>query len=130
VCAPLGAWLLLAACASGTAGAERVALEEALGCSASQAAELLAGFLDAPPVALRSAMALWVRRVDRSTPLVTWSATLPAAIARGPVPSQGDADAWVNRHTEGLLTRFPVDVSRGRIVWRRFSRPGCRGTPP
>jgi hypothetical protein len=116
VCAPLGVWLLLAACASGTAGAERVALEEALGCSASQAADLLAGFLDAPPAALRSAMALWVRSVDRSTPLVAWSATLPAAIERGPVPSQGDADTWVNRHTEGLITRFPVGLSRGRIV--------------
>ena len=111
VCSPLGIWLLLAACASEPSGVERVALEEALGCSASQAADLLAGFLDEPPAALRSAMALWVRSADRSTRLVEWSATLPAAIERGPVPSQGDADSWVDRRTEGIITRFPLAVS-------------------
>ena len=82
------------------------------GCSASQAADLLAGFLDEPTqLALRSAMALWVRSADRSTRLVEWSATLPAAIERGPVPSQGDADSWVDRRTEGLITRLRSTVS-------------------
>jgi hypothetical protein len=45
VSSPLGIWLLLAACAAASAESERPALEEALGCSTSKAAVLLAGFL-------------------------------------------------------------------------------------
>ena len=111
VSSPLGIWLLLAACATGSFGAERMALEEALGCTASTAAGLLSEFLDAPPTALRSAMALWVRSVDRSTPLVEWSASLPAPIERGPLPTQAEADAWVDRQTEGLIPRFPMGIT-------------------
>jgi Serpin (serine protease inhibitor) len=111
VSSPLGLWLLLAACATESSGTERTALEEALGCTASKAAGLLAEFLEVPPTALRSAMALWVKSVNRSTPLVEWSASLPASIERGPLPSQVDADAWINRQTEGLIARFPFTLS-------------------
>ncbi|VBA39923.1 hypothetical protein LAUMK13_02833 [Mycobacterium innocens] len=47
----------------------------------------------------------------------------------GPVPSQEQADVWARDHTDGLIERFPVDVSHmqailvsalaTRISWRR-----------
>ena len=117
VSSPLGIWLLLAASATATSESERPSLEEALGCATSQAAALLAGFLAGPPAALRAAMALWVRNADRTTPLVEWSASLPPAVERGPVPSQAAADAWTERHTQGLIARFPVQLSElSRLV--------------
>jgi hypothetical protein len=62
-------------------------------------------------------MALWVRAADRTTPLVEWSASLPPAVERGPVPSQAVADAWTERQTEGLLARFPVELDElSRLV--------------
>ena len=117
VSSPLGIWLLLAASATATSESERPSLEEALGYATSQAAALLAGFLAGPPAALRAAMALWVRNADRTTPLVEWSASLPPAVERGPVPSQAAADAWTERHTQGLIARFPVQLSElSRLV--------------
>jgi hypothetical protein len=117
VCSPLGVWLLLAACVTAASDPQRSALEDALGCPAARAAELLAAFLDAPPSALHTAMALWVRSRDRSTPLVEWSASLPAVIERGPLPSQEVADAWTERATEGLITQAPIQISEdSRVV--------------
>jgi hypothetical protein len=117
VSSALGIWLLLAATATAASGPELAALEEALGCPAAQAAELLARFLDAPPAALRTAIALWVRGADHTTPLVEWSASLPSAVERGPVPSQSDADAWTDRKSGGLIKRFPLELSpRERLV--------------
>jgi hypothetical protein len=56
-------------------------------------------------------MALWVRSSDRNTPLVEWSASLPAAVERGPIPAQTTADAWTERLTKGLITYFPIKLS-------------------
>ncbi len=111
VSSPLGMWLLLAACATESSGAERVTLERALGCTASKAADLLAEFLEVPPTALRSAMALWVNSVDRSTPLVEWTASLSCVDRAQAASFQVDADAWINRQTEGLIARFPFTLS-------------------
>ena len=111
VCSALGIWLLLAACAAVPSREDRAELEEALGCSSAEATDLLARFWESPPRALRAAMALWMRSADRSTPVVEWSASLPAAIERGPTPSQQEADAWVTRQTGGLITCFPVEVT-------------------
>jgi hypothetical protein len=117
VCSPLGVWLLLAACATATSEHERPALEEALGCPTSQAAALLAGFLEVPPAALRTAIALWVRSADRTTPLVEWSASLPPAVERGPIPPQAAADAWTEQQTQGLIAHFPAQLNRfSRLV--------------
>jgi hypothetical protein len=111
VSSPLGIWLLLAACGTAALGPERDELESVLGCSASEAASLLAQFLDAPPPALHTALALWVRSSDRSTRLVEWSAGLPRAVERGPMPSQTEADAWAARRTSGLIDRFPLAIT-------------------
>ena len=107
----LGIWLLLAACASVPPGPDRAVLEEALGCSVAQTADLVERFFDAPPKALRTAMALWVRSVDRTTSLIEWSGTLPATIERGPIPSQEEGDAWVRRKTDGRIASVPIELS-------------------
>jgi len=111
VASPLGTWLLLAACASATTGADMEMLEEVLGCSTAEAAVHLRRFLDDPPPALLSALALWVRKEDLTTPLVEWSASLPSQVERGPLPSQAAADAWTDRHSLGLIPRFPLRIS-------------------
>ena len=112
VSSPLGIWLLLAACAAGATGQQRAEIEEAVGCSASEAAHLLARFLAAPPPALHTALALWVREADVTPALSEWSATLPPEVERGGIPSQADADRWAGRHTYGLINRFPTRITR------------------
>jgi hypothetical protein len=130
VSSPLGIWLLLAACVTAAGGSAREQLEEVLGCPAAEAASLLARFLDAPPAALHTALALWVRNSDRTTPLVEWSAGLPQNVERGPIPSQADADAWAAARTSGLIQRFPVKITEltriilasalaSRVRWQR-----------
>jgi hypothetical protein len=72
---------------------------------------LLARFLDAPPPALHSALALWVSQADLTSPLVEWSATLPSQVGRGPIPSQARADAWADENTLGLIKNFPIVIT-------------------
>ncbi len=110
VASPLGIWLLLAACSSGASSGDRDALEEALGCTVSEAADLLGRFLDHPPSAIHTAMALWVRDWDITPALLDWNATLPSQIERGAMPSQAEADVWADRHTLGLIKRFPLKI--------------------
>jgi hypothetical protein len=110
VSSPLGTWLLLAACVTAATGKEKLLLEEALGCSGSEAAEHLRRFLDEPPAALHSALALWVRKDDLTTPLVEWSASLPGQIERGPMPTKPVADEWTRHHSHGLIDGFPIDI--------------------
>jgi hypothetical protein len=111
ISSPLGIWLLLAACVTAAVGSQREELESVLGCSASEAASLLAQFLETPPSALHAALALWVSSADRTTPLVEWSASLPPGVERGPIPDQADADAWAARRTSGLIERFPLKIT-------------------
>jgi hypothetical protein len=111
VSSPLGIWLLLAACVTAGVGSELGQLEEALGCSASEAASLLARFLEAPPPALHTALAVWVRSADRTTPLLEWSAGLPPRVERGPIPTQAEADAWAALRSSGLIKRFPLEIT-------------------
>ena len=73
VSSALGVWLLLAACAPAAQGSDRAALEEALGCSAAEAARLLAAFMADPPEALHVAIALWVAVDDATDELASWT---------------------------------------------------------
>lgn len=111
ISSPLGIWLLLAACATAATAEDRRELEDALGCSSLQAADLLVRFLEDPPPALRSGLALWVRNADATPALAQWSATLPTRVERGDIPSQAAADAWADRHTVGLIRRFPSQLT-------------------
>ena len=110
VSSPLGVWLLLAACATGARGAELSALERVLGCSASEASELLERFMLAPPRALAAAIAVWVRAEDATPAFSTWVGGLPAVLETGAIPSQAQADEWARLRSMGLIERFPLSV--------------------
>ena len=116
VCSPLGVWLLLCACLEAADGSEREQLEAVVGCSRDDAAELLNAFLAAVPSVLHAAVALWAREVVASESFVRWRDGLPAAIERGPVPTQEQADAWADRNTLGLIRRFPLEVGGFDLV--------------
>jgi hypothetical protein len=117
VSSPLGVWLLLAACVSAADGEHRTALEEALGCPADQASELLAAFMSAPPPALKAAIAVWVRAVDATDALAAWVRGLPRAVESGFMPTQQEANAWAERNTLGLIETFPLEIDGAtRIV--------------
>lgn len=117
VSSPLGVWLLLAACVSGAGVDHRAALEEVLGCSADDAGELLAVFLAAPPPALKAAIAVWVSVADSTEELAGWVRGLPGAVESGFMPTQGDADAWAEKNTLGLIESFPLRIDAAtRIV--------------
>jgi hypothetical protein len=111
ISSPLGIWLVLAACATAATAEDRRELEAALGCSSLQATDLLVRFLEDPPPALRSGLALWVRIAEATPALAQWSATLPTQVERGDIPSQVAADAWADRHTLGLIKRFPSQLT-------------------
>ena len=117
VSSALGIWLLLAACASAADGSDRAALEEALGCPADEASQLLAAFMADPPKALHAAIALWVAVDDATADLSAWTRGLPNEIESGFMPTQAEADAWAERETLGLIRHFPARIDRDtRIV--------------
>ncbi len=110
VSSALGVWLLLAACAPMAQGSDRAALEEALGCSAEEAAGLLASFMTAAPPVLKAALAVWVRISDATAEVSEWVRGLPDGIQSGFMPSQTEADAWAERETLGLIRTFPLEI--------------------
>ena len=78
----LGIWLLLAACAAGADGENRHELEEALGCSAEEAGELLAAFMVAPPQALNAGIAAWVQPADATAAFNEWVRLFPSGLSQ------------------------------------------------
>jgi len=110
ICSPLGVWLLLAACVSGAQGKDRRELEQALGCSAAEAGGLLAAFMGASRPALATAIAVWVRPADATPALGSWVRSLPPEVESGFMPTQSEANDWADRHTNGLIERFPVTI--------------------
>ena len=130
VASPLGAWLLLALVAAAdeaggpadptqtaaadagpTTGAEAEAagaLAEALGMPTETAARHARELLDDPHPAVAAATAAWTR--DAPAAAARWLAALPAAVERGPVPSQDAADAWARRHTLDMIDHFPLTL--------------------
>ncbi|MFC8846054.1 MULTISPECIES: hypothetical protein [unclassified Micromonospora] len=125
VASPLGAWLLLALCASAdpdeqaTGPDEQAAdpsepaagLAEALGTAPARAARVAAALLDAPHPLVPSATAVWHRPGTETAGLDAWRATLPHATATGPLPDQAGLDAWAREHSLGLIERFPLTLT-------------------
>ncbi len=121
VSSPLGAWLLLALAAPLAQGSVRNDLEDILGVDVRRARRALDELLSDPPEVVRSALAVWG--------VPNWPGGLPAAVETGPVPTQAQADAWARDHTDGMIDRFPVDLSdmtavlasalATRIAWLR-----------
>nr|QLK00783.1 hypothetical protein HZU44_12785 [Micromonospora carbonacea] len=116
VASPLGAWLLLALCASagtdehdGTPGS--AGLAEALGTDPARAGRIAAALLDAPHPLVPSAAAVWHRPGIPTAGLDAWRASLPRATQTGPLPDQAGLDAWAREHSAGLIERFPLTLT-------------------
>lgn len=107
VTSPLGAWLLLALVAPVARGADREQLEEALGTDAKHARQALEDLMAAPPEVINAALALW-GPADLAR---LWSGRMPSEVEIGPIPSQAQADTWARNHTDGMIERFPADLS-------------------
>lgn len=121
VSSPLGAWLLLALAAPLARDSVRADLEDILGAGAKDVRRVVDALLRDPPRVVRSALAVWG--------VPDWPGGLPAAVQTGPVPTRAQADAWARDHTDGMIDRFPVDLSEmtavlasvlaTRIAWLR-----------
>src|SRR5258707_9314324 len=105
VASPLGAWLLLALCATAS---EAGALGATLGCVPAEAADLAAALLASPHPLVPAAAAAWIRPGKMTERVSRWLAGLPPEGETGPLLSQADLDDWARRHTFGLIERFPL----------------------
>jgi hypothetical protein len=113
IASPLGAWLVLALAGDAARGPEADRLRAVLGMPTADAALFARELLDNPHPAVAAAAAAWATAPAASSPAAEWLAGLPAEVARGPVPSQAEADAWAREHTYGLIDRFPIDMGGG-----------------
>ena len=123
VASPLGAWLLLAVCASaaGPAAADgphaaevRAAareLEDALGTSVDEAAAIAARMLAAPHPVVAAGAAVWNDPVVATGGWQAWVEGLSAAIGTGALPDQPALDTWARQHSLGMIPQFPVPVT-------------------
>jgi hypothetical protein len=112
VASPLGAWLLLAIAAPASAGPDREALAEVLGCDIDTAAAAATGLLADPHPEVASAAAAWTAPWGTFTDTFRdWERGLPPQVETGDLPDQAGLDAWVREHTLGLITKAPVDWS-------------------
>ncbi|MGW0217538.1 hypothetical protein ACWDXH_24410 [Micromonospora chokoriensis] len=112
VASPLGAWLLLAVCATAAADDDPAAenLARALGTDLAGAAEAARALLDEPHPLVRSATALWQRSRRSDVGAAGWRAALPRSTEVGVLPDQAGLDAWAREHTDGLIETFPLTV--------------------
>jgi hypothetical protein len=104
----LGVWLLAALVAPATAGVQRRDLEDALGLDADSAAATAAALLEHPHPAVAGAVAVWGFDAMLNESYRRWVSTLPDVAERGPVPTQDEADRWVERASAGMIRRFPI----------------------
>ncbi|MFI6784727.1 hypothetical protein [Micromonospora sp. NPDC050276] len=112
VASPLGAWLLLAVCATAAADSDPAArdLANALGTDLADAAEVARALLNAPHPLVGSATALWHRPGQGDGGPAGWRAALPRTTEVGVLPDQAGLDAWAREHTLGLIETFPLRV--------------------
>jgi hypothetical protein len=107
VASPLGAWLLLALCATASDGAARKSLNATLGCDCGDAASLAAALLASPHPLVPAAAAAWYGDGPATDAAGRWLAALPPCVTASPMPGLADLDDWARRHTFGLIGRFP-----------------------
>ncbi|GAB3938124.1 hypothetical protein GCM10027614_17590 [Micromonospora vulcania] len=134
VASPLGAWLLLALCATAATSLDRDAptvaeeLAEALGTDLASAVEVTRALLDAPHPLVAAATALWHRPGQGDGGPAGWRAALPASTEVGVLPDHAGLDAWAREHTYGLIERFPCRSARTWCSpWPAHRPPGFPG---
>ena len=110
VASPFGAWLVLALTAPAARGKTAERLAEMLGMPLEDAATVARELLAAPPEAVAAAAAAWSGPAAGDA--AVWLDGLPEQVARGPVPTQAQADAWARENTMGLIETFPLDMAR------------------
>lgn len=120
---------------------ERSTVEKALGMPSEQAmcvVEELLGLNDEDSSnnlpttdALKSAMALWLRGnsltelkewaagmqiliddAPQDADIYSWRDSLPEIIETGDIPTNEEADRWVEKNTEGLLKKLPIPIEK------------------
>ena len=103
----LGVWVLLALLAPGAPMPARAVLEQTLGTDAEDAAARATQPLDHVHPEVAQAVAVWVQRVLLTPTFDRWAARLPRTVARGPLPTQEEADAWTAQQTLGADPQVP-----------------------
>jgi hypothetical protein len=111
VLSPLGAWLLLALVGPAARGRHREELKAVLGVDADQAFASAVALLGEQHPAVAAATACWHRPAVETGDLAAWRETLPAATAHGDIPTPEQADAWAERVTQGLIRKFPLQIT-------------------
>ncbi|WP_308163273.1 serpin family protein [Nocardia alni] len=110
-----GVWPLLAILAEVANEPARAELSAATGIAADTARSaglaLLAELADAESAS--AALGVWVR--EDLTVREEWSRTLPEGTVE-PLTGQAALDAWADRHTGGLIDRFPLDVEPETVL--------------
>ena len=116
VASPLGAWTLLALCATATTGAERAEFEQYLGTDVDTAARFSAELLAKPHPAIAAAAAAWVRSARATDGLRMWLAAMPRVVPTGEMPDPSALDGWALEKSLGLIPKFPSEVGPETIL--------------
>ncbi|MEW2429533.1 hypothetical protein AB0877_16105 [Micromonospora sp. NPDC047644] len=117
VASPLGAWLLLAVCATTATDGEGPVdeLAHALGTDLSSAADAARALLEIPHPLIGAATALWHRAGQGDGGAAAWRAALPRTTDVGALPDQAGLDTWAREHTLGLIETFPLQVEANTV---------------
>jgi hypothetical protein len=112
VVSPLGAWMVVALCAT-VAGDEQARGELAgvLGTDPVLAAAFAARLLADPHPLVAAGAGAWVRPARETTRVKQWRAELPAVVDTGDIPSEEEIDRWTAERTFGLIEQFPIELS-------------------
>jgi hypothetical protein len=116
VASPLGAWILLALCATGSEGRLRGELTRILGADVDTAAAFAATLLGQPHRAVDLATGVWTSRKVAAASAAGWLARLPSAVDRGELPKPAALDAWTEAHTHGMIRRSPVELTPATML--------------
>src|SRR5712692_415539 len=97
VVSPLGAWTVVALCAT-VARDEQARGEPAAGLGAVH--QLVA-----------AGAGVWVRPARATARIKQWVAGLAAVVDTGDIPTQEEIDRWAAERTLGLIERFPIALT-------------------
>ncbi len=110
-----GLWPLLGILASAANEPARTELAEAVGLAAGDAQKAALLLLDelAAGETIAGALGVWVREDVRLRE--QWAASLPDGTVEK-LTDQAALDAWADRHTAGLIPRFPLDITSETLL--------------
>ena len=86
-------------------------LNEILGMDAGAAFALACELLAQTHPLVGAAAGLWYQSAYETSQVKSWSTRLPSSVDTGELPTQREIDDWSDRHTLGLIKRFPMELS-------------------